>query len=267
MPDTIDFKSGADYDRYMGIWSRLVGHIFLEWLHLRPGMRWLDVGCGSGAFTEIIVERCAPGMMGGIDPSEEQLAFARTRPPLKVVEFRQANAQAVPFQDNAFDVAVMPLVISFVPDPAKGVGEMARVVCPEGTIAAYIWDMFGGGFPYEALQGEMRAMGVSVPVPPSNGVAKIGALRDLWIGAGLINVETREIDVKRTFANFNDYWTTILGGPSVGPGLAAMGSKDLGDLKARMRARMTSDGAGQITLSARAIAVKGKRPKLSLKKT
>jgi hypothetical protein len=112
----------------------------------------------------------------------------------------------------------------------------------------------------------MRAMGVSVPVPPSNAVAKIDVLRDLWVGAGLKKVETREIDVKRTFANFNDFWITILGGPSVGPGLAAMGSKDLGDLKARMRARMASDGVGRINLSARAIAVKGKRAKLSLKK-
>lgn len=267
MPDTIDFKNGADYDLYMGKWSRLVGHIFLEWLHLRPRLRWLDVGCGSGAFTEIIVERCAPVSVQGIDPSEEQLAFARKRSPLKVAEFRQANAIALPFQDNAFDVAVMPLVIPFVLDPAKGVEEMARVVCPEGTIAAYIWDMFGGGFPYEALQGEMRAMGVPVPVPPSNAVAKIDALRELWVGAGLKNVATREINVKRTFADFDDYWTTILGGPSVGPGLAAMGSKDLGVLQARMRARTLSDGAGRITLSARAIAVKGERPELSFKNT
>ena len=118
---------------------------------------------------------------------------------------------------TAFDAAVMPLVIFFVPDPAKGVAEMARVVCPGGIVTAYAWDMVGGGFPYEALQVEMRGLGVAVPVPPSPDASRIDAMRDLWTGAGLDAVETREITVQRTFADFDDYWTTILGGPSVGP--------------------------------------------------
>ena len=92
---------------------------------------------------------------------------------------------ALPFPDDTFDAAVMPLVIFFVPDPAKGVAEMARVVCPGGIVAAYAWDMLGGGFPYEALRAEMRAMGVDVPLPPSPDASRIDAMRDLWTGAGL----------------------------------------------------------------------------------
>ena len=80
----------------------------------------------------------------------------------------------------------------------------------------------GGGFPYDALQVEMRGLGVAVPPPPSPDASRIEAMRDLWTGAGLADVETREITVQRTFADFDDYWTTILGGPSVGPWLAAM---------------------------------------------
>jgi ubiquinone/menaquinone biosynthesis C-methylase UbiE len=98
-------------------------------------LRWIDIGCGSGAFTQLLVERCAPAEVQGIDRSEGQLAFARTRPAAGVAEFRQGDAMALPFAENSFDVAVMALLIFFVPDPAKAVAEMVRVVAPGGTVA------------------------------------------------------------------------------------------------------------------------------------
>ncbi|HJR08166.1 MAG TPA: methyltransferase domain-containing protein [Pyrinomonadaceae bacterium] len=261
MTNQISFNDGAAYERYMGQWSQLAGETFLDWLAPQTGLRWLDVGCGNGAFTEMLVERCAPVSVQGIDPSESQLAFARTRPSSRVAQFRQGDAMALPFPADAFDAAVMPLVIFFVPDPAKGVAEMARVVCAGGTVTAYAWDMVGGGFPYEALQFEMRGMGVAVPTPPSPDASRIDTMRDLWTSAGLESVETREITVQRTFADFEDYWTTILGGASVAPQLAAMASDDLARLRARMRAHLLPDAAGRITYSARANAVKGRVPK------
>ncbi|HEV2880906.1 MAG TPA: class I SAM-dependent methyltransferase [Pyrinomonadaceae bacterium] len=260
MTNQIRFDDGVAYERYMGKWSQLAGETFLDWLAPKSGLRWLDVGCGNGAFTEMLVERCAPLSVQGIDPSEKQLAFARTRPALRVAQFHQGDAMALPFPDDTFDAAVMPLVIFFVPDPAKGVAEMARVVYPGGIVTAYAWDMPGGGFPYEALQVEMRGMGVAVPEPPSPESSRIDALRDLWTGANLESVETREITVQRTFTDFDDYWTTILGGPSVRPHLAAMASEELALLKARMRAHLLADATGSITYSARAHAVKGRVP-------
>jgi len=256
----IRFNDGATYDRYMGKWSQLVGEAFHDWLAPRSGLRWLDVGCGNGAFTELLVERCAPASVQGIDPSEGQLAFARIRPASRVAQFRRGDAMALPFADNTFDAAVMPLVIFFVPDPARGITEMARVVRPDGTVAAYAWDMAGGGFPYEALLVEMREMGIAVPSPPSPGASRIDAMSDLWTGAGLVAVTTQEITAERTFADFDDYWTTILGAPSVGAQLAAMASEDLAALKVRMRARLPADVTGRITYSARANAVKGRVP-------
>jgi SAM-dependent methyltransferase len=167
---------------------------------------------------------------------------------------------AQPFLADAFDAAVMPLVIFFVPDPAKGVAEMARVVRPGGAVTAYAWDMPGGGFPYEALLAEMRGMDIAVPVPPSSEASRMDAMRDLWTGAGLETVETREITVHRTFTDFDDYWTTIFGAPSVGPKLATMSSGDLAILAERMRARLPADADGRITYGARANAVKGRVP-------
>lgn len=258
--DNIRFDDGAAYERYMGAWSRLAGETFLDWLAPESGWRWLDVGCGNGAFTEMLVGRCAPVSVRGIDPSEGQLAYARARPAARGAVFRPGDAMALPFPDDTFDAAVMPLVIFFVPDPAKGVAEMARVVRPGGAVTAYAWDMVGGGFPYEALQTEMRGLGVAVPAPPSPGASRMDALRDLWTGAGLAAVETREIAVRRTFADFDDYWSTIQGAPSAGPTLAAMAAADLALLTARMRARLPADANGRITYGARANAIKGRVP-------
>lgn len=258
MTDQIRFGDGAAYERYMGKWSQLVGEAFLDWLAPEPGMRWLDVGCGNGAFTEMLVERCAPASVDGIDPSEGQLAYARTRPSARIARFRQGDAMEQPFPDDAFDAAVMPLVIFFVPHPARGVAEMARVVTPGGIVAAYAWDLLGGGFPYNALQDEVRALGFPVPVPPSPDASRIDVMRELWTGAGLMGVETREITVRRTFDDFGHYWATILGGPSVGPSLAAMGAEDVALLQERMRSRLPADADGRITCGARANAVKGR---------
>jgi SAM-dependent methyltransferase len=254
----IRFDDGAAYDRYMGVWSRSAGEAFLDWLNVPSGLRWLDVGCGAGAFTEMIVRRCAPSSVAGIDPSEAQLAFARKHPALSAVDFRQGDAMALPFGDDSFDAAVMPLVIFFVPQPPKGVAEMARVVRGGGTVGAYAWDVTGGGFPYDALWKELRAMGLPVPTEPSRDASRLEVQRTLWTGAGLVDVETRALTVQRTFANFDDYWTTILGGPSVSGTLKAMPPDQIAHLQSRMREVLPASAGGEITLSARANAVKGR---------
>ena len=217
----IQFDDGAAYERFMGTWSQLAGHVFLDWLAPQPGRRWLDVGCGNGAFTELVVQRCAPSAVMGIDPSPAQLAHARARFAPAVAEFRQGDAMTLPIGDREYDVAVMPLVIFFVPEPAKGVAELARVVAPGGIAAAYAWDMAGGGFPYSAVLEELRAVDVAVPHPPSENASRLDVMRELWAGAGLAAIETRVITVQRTFVDFNDYWATISGSPSAGKSLAA----------------------------------------------
>lgn len=261
MSQEIRFDDAEAYERYMGKWSQLAGAMFLDWLSLPPGLSWLDVGCGNGAFTEMLIDRCAPALVHGIDPSEEQLAYARTRLGTRTGRFHRGDAAAQPFDDDTFDAAVMPLVIFFVPNPAQGVAEMARVVCPGGCVAAYAWDMCGDGFPYASLQEEMRRLGVAVPVPPSPDASRRDVMQDLWTKAGLRAVETREITVQRTYASFDDYWTTILAGPSVGPALRSMGPKDFAMLQARMRQRLTTNTTGSITCSAQANAVKGCVPR------
>src|SRR5215831_4296489 len=123
----------------MGTWSRLAGDVFLDWLAPPAGLRWIDVGCGNGAFTEGLIQRCAPAEVQGVDPSSQQIAFARTREGARGAVFTEGDAQALPFPARRFDAAVMALVLFFVPDPARGVAEMVRVVRPGGTVATYLW--------------------------------------------------------------------------------------------------------------------------------
>ena len=106
----------------------------------------------------------------------------------------------------------------------------------------------------------MRALGINVPLPPSSGASRIDAMQELWTDAGLHAVETREITVQRTFNDFENYWTTILMGPNVGPKAAAMASEDRAVLKARVHERLPADAMGRITYSARANAVTGRVP-------
>src|SRR5688572_8053757 len=132
------FTDGEAYERLMGRWSRHVGIQFVDWLELPKGLQFLDVGCGNGAFTEVLAAGAAPSELAGVDPSKEQIAFAKVRERTKFAQFYVGDAQALPFPDGSFDVALMALVISFVSDPAKAVSEMARVVRPGGVVATYM---------------------------------------------------------------------------------------------------------------------------------
>ncbi len=259
MPELqIRFEDGAAYDRGMGRWSLLAGAVFLDWLAPQPGAQWIDVGCGSGAFTELLYQRCAPREVQGIDPSDAQLAFARVRPSVKDAVFQVGDATALPFADNRFDAAVMALVIFFVPDPAKGVAEMVRVVRPGGIVAAYAWDMAGGGFPFEPIRIALRDFGFTPPLPPSVDASRMDALWDLWTKAELGSIEAREISVPRTFADFDDFWTMSTGTGSIRPTVAAMSADDVERVKQHVRAQLQTDASGRITWTARANAVKGR---------
>jgi SAM-dependent methyltransferase len=253
----IRFDDGEAYERMMGTWSRLVGDIFLDWLAPRPGQRWIDVGCGNGAFTELLIQRCAPVEVHGVDPSEGQLAFARLRPCGALAEFHQGNAEALPFSESRFDTATMALVIFFVSDPAKSVAEMVRVVESGGSVASYAWDILGGGFPLEPIRVELRAIGFEPPLPPRSDVSRMDALLELWSRAGLDAIETRVITVQRTFADFDDFWKTTLSS-SFGPFVAKMTPGDVELLKTRTRARLPADSSGGITYEASANAIKGR---------
>jgi ubiquinone/menaquinone biosynthesis C-methylase UbiE len=253
------FSDGEVYERLMGRWSRLVGKTFLAWLNLPKRVQWLDVGCGNGAFTEEIIAHCAPATVVAIDPSDDQLAFARMRREANVADFRVGDAQALQFADASFDVAIMALVISFLPDPAKAVAEMARVVRPGGWVATYMWDVPGGGTPVDPIYIQMEAMGMTSVRPSNPEVSRRETLQELWERTGLAAIETRTIRIPVSYSNFDDFWesNTAPIGPQ-GKLIGRMSVDAREELRTRLRGRLPITSDGRIVYESFANAVKGR---------
>jgi SAM-dependent methyltransferase len=254
------FADGEAYERLMGRWSRAAGEIFLDWLDSPPNARWLDVGCGNGAFTEALIARCAPAEVIGIDASEGQLAFARTRPAAGLAQFRIGDAQALPFGDNRFDVAVMALVVTYLSDPGRAVSEMVRVVRPGGWVATYVWDVPGAGTPVHPVYVAMESLGMPAPRPPGAAVSRRDSVRALWEDAGVESIETRVIRIPVVYADFDDFWDAN----SVPAGASGQAIHDLSpaareQVRVRLRDQMRAGPDGRIAYESFANAIKGRR--------
>jgi len=258
--DPTRYDDGAGYELMMGRWSVLVGTRFIDWIGVPDGARWLDVGCGSGAFTQLLVERCRPADVQAFDISPEQLAYARTRLPSGApVTWTEGDAMRLPVADASCDAAVMALVLFFVPEPAIGLAEMCRAVRSGGVVAAYHWDVAGGGFPLADIADEMLALGVPPRLPPSVDASTIEASTALWQESGLRHVRNCQITVQRAFESFDDYWKSAEPSKSLRPMFEAMDAERRELLKTNVRRRLRAD-EGPISVGARANAVCGTKP-------
>lgn len=252
----IQFNDGEGYERMMGAWSRLAGDRFLDWLAPPPGQRWVDIGCGNGAFSELIVQRCQPAEVQGIDPAPAQIVYAGSRPGAAGASFQVGDALALPWPDGRFDASVMALVVFFLPDPPAGVREMVRVTRPGGTVCAYAWDLPGGGLPLEPVNDAFRALGKTPPLPPHPEVSTLEALAGLWREAGLLDVETCTITVQRRFESAEDYWNACRAGGHTPAAVAALSDDEKAALKAHVLARFPQQGP--VLPTGRANAVRGR---------
>jgi SAM-dependent methyltransferase len=253
------FADGEAYERLMGRWSRVAGEIFLDWLDTPENVRWLDVGCGNGAFTEALIARSAPVEVIGIDPSEGQLAFARTRRAARSAQFQMGDAQALPFGDDRFDVAVMALVVTYLSDPGKAVSEMARVVRPGGWVGTYVWDVPGGGRPVHPIYVAMESLGMPAPRPPGAAVSRRHTLQALWEDAGLELIETRVIRIPIVYSDFDDFWdsNSVPVAPS-GKAIHDMSPAAREQVRARVREQLLVGSDGRIAYESFANAIKGR---------
>ena len=253
----ITFDDGAAYERMMGVWSQLLGEQFIDWLQLAGGLRWIDVGCGSGAFTSQIAELCSPSEVVGIDPSDAQIKFAQNRPVAKPVNFQTGDAMALPFEADTFDSATMALVLFFIPNPMIGVSEMKRVVREGGSVSAYVWDIFGDGLPIKMIHKEFRKQGIDYPLPPSAAVSKMENLEKLWAEAGLKSVESKQINVERSFVDFEDFWNVTTPSPAVSVVFDDLEPDLVMEIWSSVKNGLQPDASGKIICEAHANAIKG----------
>jgi len=254
------FDDGVAYERFMGRWSRGAGKVFLDWIAPPPGACWLDVGCGTGSFTELIVDMCSPASVLAIDPEQSQIDRARNRPKAAEAHFDIGIAEALPFEDGSFDIVTSALVLNFIPDPARALSEMRRVARKGGTIGGYVWDFAADLSPTWPLRAGLRQLGAAVAPTPGTEDSRLARLNSLFSGAGLEGVATCSIDVTMRFAGFDDFWESQT--PSFNPivkMIAKLAANDRTRLIDAVRARVVrSDGA--VAYSARANAVRGKVP-------
>jgi SAM-dependent methyltransferase len=257
------WAEGDRYEPYVGRWSRLVAREFLAWLGVPADRQWLDVGCGTGALSQSIVDRAQPAEVVGVDRSEGFLALARMRVPQ--AQFIVGDAQALAFDDNRFDAAVSGLVINFVPDPGKAAAEMRRVVRAGGAAGAYVWDYAGGmqlmRYFWDAavaLDPAARPLHEAVRFP----LCQPDRLLALWTAAGLESPELRAIDVPTVFKDFDDYWSPFLGGQGPAPTYCVSLPEDRREaLRQHLQATLPIAADGTISLNARAFAARGRKPR------
>ena len=259
------WQAGDLYEPYVGRWSRLVAREFLDWLDVPPDRAWLDVGCGTGALSQTILDHTAPSAVVGVDASPGFVEYARARVGADVAaRFEVADARSLPLDDASVDAAVSGLVLNFIPEPARAVSELSRVVRPGGVAAAYVWDYAGRMELMRhfwdaavALDPEARSLDEGPRFP----ICRPEALADLFSGAALSAVETRPIDVPTVFRDFDDFWSPFLGGQGPAPGYAmSLDEERRAALRDRIRSRLPVEPDGSIRLIARAWAVRGRKP-------
>lgn len=226
--------AGTTYDSFMGRYSVGLAPGFADAAGVSAGDTALDVGCGPGALTGILVSRLGPDAVYACDPSPPFREACATRHPGVVVKL--GRAESIPFEDQVVDHALAQLVLHFVSDPRRAATEMARVVRPGGNVAACVWDFANG---MEMLrQFWDAALSIDPDAPDEAQVLRFGRpgdIAELFSSVDLEDVVESTLNVASTYASFDELWNGFLAG--VGPAGAYCVSLGDGD-RARLRSAL-----------------------------
>jgi ubiquinone/menaquinone biosynthesis C-methylase UbiE len=208
------WQAGDSYEYYMGRWSKVVAELFVDWLSLPSGLKWLDVGCGSGALSEAIITKNIPVEVIAIDQSEGFVRTAQQRLGNQA-KCKMDDALSLSFDDTSFNVSVSGQVLNFLSEPEKALGEIRRVTKKGGAVAVYIWDHAG------RMEFLKYFWDIAVQLDPNASslhegrrfpIASAEELSAAFKRVGFTEVETTSVDVITNFSNFDDYWKPFLGG-------------------------------------------------------
>ncbi|MDQ3474797.1 MAG: class I SAM-dependent methyltransferase, partial [Actinomycetota bacterium] len=219
----MSFNVPADaYARFMGQYAEPLAGLFVELADVRPGQHALDVGCGPGALTGLLVDRLSGPAVAAIDPSAPFVAATAARFP--DVDVRSGVAEHLPFQDDSFDRTLAQLVVHFMSDPVAGLREMARVTSPGGLVAACVWDHAGDTGPLATFWQAVRDIDPGASDESDLAGTREGHLAELCEAAGLASTESSKLTVRVRFATFADWWEPYTMG--VGPAGAYVAQLD-----------------------------------------
>jgi SAM-dependent methyltransferase len=210
----MSFAADADeYDRFMGRYSLPLASRFVEFAGVAARQRVIDVGCGPGALTAELIKRVPGDAVWAVDPSARFVAAVKVRYP--GVRAQQAAAEQLPFGNGCFDAALAQLVVHFMADPVKGIGEMKRVTMRGGTVAACVWDHAGGRGPLALFWTVARELDPDVEDESRLAGVREGHLGELFQTAGLAEIEKDVLQIDVEHPSFDEWWEPFLLG--VGP--------------------------------------------------
>jgi trans-aconitate methyltransferase len=248
-----EWSSGDVYESYVGRWSRLVAAEFVDWLEQPAGLRWLDVGCGTGALTTTILRTADPVSVLGVDPSAGFVDYARQTARDERASFEVRSAAELP--DGPYDVVVAGLVLNFIPERVDALRRMGEI---GSTVAVYVWDYADGMQLMRHFWDAVAELhrddreydeGRRFPFCTAEG------LEELFAEAGFSTVSTRAIVVPTEFASFDDYWRPFLGGQGPAPAyVRTLAEPAQVELREAVRSRLPIEADGSILLTARAWA-------------
>jgi len=248
----------------MGRWSRAIGEKFLAWLDPPANRDWLDLGCGTGAFTGLILTQAAPAKIIGIDPSSPLIEHAKQTVVSQRAEFRSGSAVDLPFGTGEFDVVVSALVIHFLPDRPKAFREMLRVTKPGGIVGGYTWRKSPTivDAPYGPLARAVIEIAGDVMMSPTVSEAMPDGLRATLAAESYDDIAITTIEASQTFRDFEDYWTsqTRTFQHPVARSVAALSDRDRERLRDHVRTALPAAADGTITYASRATAFKARKP-------
>lgn len=240
------------YGLFTGRFSEALAQEFADWVDLTPAQRVLDVGCGPGALTEVLVQRLGPAAVSAVDPSEAFVAAAQGR--LPGVDVRRGSAEELPYAEGTFDLALAQLVVHFMADPVAGLREMARVTKAAGVVAACVWDNAGGSGPLSPLWRAAHELDPAVRDESGAAGAREGHLAELARHAGLARVQPSRLTVEVPFETFDEWWGPLtLGVGSGGAYVLALEEEHRRALRERLEREL---GPGPFIASASAWCVR-----------
>jgi SAM-dependent methyltransferase len=254
-PLAVTFTTGIEaYARHVGRYGGALSVAHADGARLRAGDRALDVGCGPGVLLAELAHRLGADRVAGVDPSRPFAQAARAAVPR--ADVRPVSAEQLPFEDEAFDVALSQLVVNFMQDAEAGVAEMRRIA--RRTVTSCVWDYAGEMTMLRAFWDAALELD---PGAPDEGrtmrYCTPAELTALWEGAGLKEVETEALVIEGRYADFDDYWSPFPSG--IAPSGAYCASLD-DDARAALREacfRRLGWPRGPFSLTARAWFVRG----------
>jgi ubiquinone/menaquinone biosynthesis C-methylase UbiE len=227
-PQQIIESQREDWNRVAGGWEKwdrffdeqmaFLNHRLIADARLRPGMRVLDLGSGTGYPALLAAQVVGPtGNVIGIDLADQMLDAARRKAlslGLSNVIFRTDDATRLPFDAGSFDAATSRFCLMFLPEIPKAVAEIARVLKPGGWIAATVWSVPDKN-PYVRIPMDVIKSLIELPPPDPAAagifrLAKAGDLAGFLQQAGLTNISEEEFAADVRFPSGEEYCASLL---------------------------------------------------------